>query len=236
MSTMTLGEVVKRIGESEDDRLRWLVEVVQRERKLTPGDQDNLALELVAFAIAGNPLPESYASHVAKYFDPMKHSVGPLEPHQVQRVLDRLRQVLCAVVRREQFMAVSEEGAGRRAFFQPTGRWIELPPEKLPIDELAARALDRLILQYGHFVKACPAPELRTTTGATCGRWFVASRPSQDYCSPRCQSRATTRAARKGTMTPAMQQARAREVNQKEVRKGLKRLLLDGGRKNTVRK
>jgi len=51
----------------------------------------------------------------------------------------------------------------------------------------------------GHYmVRTCPAPAPRARRGQACGRWFLATRESQVYCSRRCQSRAATQAFRQG--------------------------------------
>lgn len=56
--------------------------------------------------------------------------------------------------------------------------------------------LGMLLQTHAHLVKACPAPRPRSTKGEVCGRWFLANRPNQAYCSRRCQSRTTTRESR----------------------------------------
>jgi hypothetical protein len=54
--------------------------------------------------------------------------------------------------------------------------------------------LVRQIQEYGHLIKKCPAQAIRAAKGETCGKWFLAKRPNQDYCSATCVSRKTTRA------------------------------------------
>ena len=76
----------------------------------------------------------------------------------------------------------------------------------------AAQTLGDLIEKEGSFLKECPAPLPRDEEA--CGVWFVAKRPKQEYCSATCQSRASTRAARAGTETPAEK----RRKSGKEVR------------------
>jgi hypothetical protein len=70
--------------------------------------------------------------------------------------------------------------------------WEELPPKASWI-ERASRVLGRLILDAGHLLRECPAPK----GSRPCGKWFVANRPRQEYCSPKCQTRVTSRAWRK---------------------------------------
>lgn len=61
------------------------------------------------------------------------------------------------------------------------------------LESAVVGALYRLILDYGHLIKKCPAPALRAKEGELCGKWFLAERPNQQYCSTRCLSRRTTR-------------------------------------------
>lgn len=67
----------------------------------------------------------------------------------------------------------------------------------------AAQTLADLLEEHGHLLKECPALAPRAEAGETCGLWFVAKRPNQEYCSATCQSRASTRAAREGKDTAA---------------------------------
>src|SRR5262249_30742510 len=60
------------------------------------------------------------------------------------------------------------------------------------------RSIGRRLEAHGHLLKECPAPGVRAKAGETCGAWFVAGRPNQNYCSGTCQSRAATRNFRAG--------------------------------------
>ena len=55
---------------------------------------------------------------------------------------------------------------------------------------LAVTTLKKLILEYGHLLKACDAPKPRSKE--KCGQWFLASRVSQLYHSATCASRVST--------------------------------------------
>ncbi len=61
------------------------------------------------------------------------------------------------------------------------------------LEDVTLDALYDLILNYGHLIKQCPAPARRAKEDERCGKWFVAERPNQQYCSSRCLSRKTTR-------------------------------------------
>lgn len=93
------------------------------------------------------------------------------------------------------------------------GRWVPgLAPAPSVWAQLARRALGRAIEEAGHLLKECPAPLPRGQAGEICEKWFVATRPNQDYCSPECKRRATMRASRKGEKTAAVQKRHSEEA------------------------
>ena len=80
---------------------------------------------------------------------------------------------------------------------------------------LARRALAYAIRDAGYLLKACPAPASRGEAGESCGTLFVANRPNQEYCSATCQTRASTRAARRGEETPVVRKRREQAATKK---------------------
>lgn len=83
----------------------------------------------------------------------------------------------------------------------------------------AAQALGKLLLDFGHLVKECPAPKLRGKPGELCETWFVASRPNKLYCSSACQSRATTARSRPATTKSNGKLKRAKKTGTKQMKK-----------------
>lgn len=168
------------------DRLAWAVALVQREpREMTPGDRENLRLGLWAFPI---------------YLPSDRIGLLPPDEQEVREILKRFGDMIAKAARREEI-----ERRGKPPLIlswnSQTGRYTELA--RLADPDACERTLWILLREYGHLVKDCPAPAVRAKAGETCGVRFVAKRPNQDYCSATCQSRASTRAARAGTETPA---------------------------------
>lgn len=211
--------VHRRIGTTPRDRLAWVVGLVQRNPKeMTPGDRENLGLELAGF----------YHFEARAKGEPYIYS-----DEEVQEVLRAFGVVIERAVQRERISVggIMQEvekafaGKGGRpqhphrpgdiltdlavVWDDQGGRFIPWEAEVAAWTTRAVRALVRLIMGYGHLVKECPAPAPRGEEGETCGTWFVAKRPNQEYCSATCQSRATTRANRTGSDTPVMAKRRA---------------------------
>jgi hypothetical protein len=182
-----------RIGFSPRSRLAWAVRAVQRPRKeLTPGDWDNLRLELLGFIWPGN-MPES-AAH------------GPPSKEDAQEAVNRMGGIIEAAIKRQSVILSNIKDAVRVLRWDPETfiyRVVWGGQADLTWGDAAAEQLGRLLERVGSLLKECPAPAVRGREGETCGTWFVAKRPNQDYCSGTCQSRASTRAKRAGTPTPA---------------------------------
>jgi len=78
-------------------------------------------------------------------------------------------------------------------FNRGSGKWERWDHGKRdPVDVL----LEQLIPTYGHLIKVCAAPPARGEAGERCGTWFVAWRPPQIFCSPKCHNRAGAKAFR----------------------------------------
>ena len=197
--------IVPRIGRSTQERLEWIVAVVQRKEELTPGDRENLRLELAAFTWLGNPLPAWYLQRLRRHIGKVpKSHLGPVPADAIPLILERLRRNIGFVVKQTPHYPFDKNAQLWRAWDEHTGKWSAvLFRWEADWRDAAAEALDRLIAAHGHLVKECPAPAVRGKVDEICGRWFVAKRPNQDYCSATCQSRASTRAARGGIDTAA---------------------------------
>jgi hypothetical protein len=154
----------------------------------------------------GNPLPSWYLQRLRRHIGKLpKASLDPVPVLAIPSILDRLRTNMAFVVKREPHYPFNHTAQLWRAWDEQSGRWNAAFlwfEQEWP--DLAAIALDRLIGVHGHLVKECPAPAIRAKAEEICGRWFVAKRPNQDYCSSTCQSRASTRATRGGTQTAAV--------------------------------
>ena len=208
-----LHQIMLRIGRDARERLEWVVNLVQKNpAEMTEGDRDNVGVELAAFIHLGNPLPKEYADRLRAYGVEVgkgKIKLSPIEANDIAPVLERLRRNIKHVVKRENHYPADKSGQVWRMWNEPLNKWEAVSLRDSSEADSAAFALDRLVGEVGHLAKECPAPAVRAKSDEVCGRWFVAKRPTQDYCSSTCQSRASTRAARGGTDTAATRQRRA---------------------------
>jgi hypothetical protein len=210
-----LAFIQKRIGRTPRERLEWVVRVVQRKPKdMTPGDWDNLRSELTGFA-QGNSVRELgdgtllWLRKDGELFRPSQE--------EAKEMLTRMGGMIESAVKRQR-VTIGHVNATMVLHWCPRyhtdkgidPRWMRgwdgIEPDWA---DDAAIALGDLIEKEGTLLRECPAPLPRDEE--VCGVWFVAKRPKQEYCSATCQSRASTRAARAGTGTPAMQRRKAQK-------------------------
>jgi len=194
-----------RIGRTRRDRLAWVVRKVQEDpRTMTPPDVENLRLELAVFVSARGLRPYGETGSISG----KSGQVDQPTEAEARTMLERMGEMVQHAVNREPVPVAQVRGG-------LTLRWMDFEGKQwwqrdwsdfrtLSWEEQAAHAVAELLEREGHFLKECPAPAIRAKQGETCGLWFVANRPRQEYCSATCQSRASTRAARAGTQTPAM--------------------------------
>ncbi len=209
-----LEQFLSRISREPRDRLAWVVTLVQRGTgAMTRGDRANLQGELAAFLSLGvmGLARESLRPGATWSKALRKISVVTPLPDDIPGILMQVKRMIGPVVKRQRILLEERTGPIELLWNTAFGRWYPCDNRKLNMADLAAHALTPLILDYGHLVKECPAPGVRAKSGETCGLWFVAKRPNQDYCSATCQSRASTRAKRAGTPTPAALKRRAKE-------------------------
>jgi hypothetical protein len=173
----------RRVGATPKECLAWAVHFAQRDPDtMTVGDWANAEGELRAF---------------------LGVSVGPFAPgtlgaffgvarENIQGAHRALRAAIIAALRHEPIpLGRTTETAEWRPDLG--GRYaIGLTLPEVP--SWTARQFVHLLAMAGDVLRVCPAPPPRGQEGETCGTWFVQMRPQGVYCSPRCQSRATTRA------------------------------------------
>jgi hypothetical protein len=161
---------------------------------MTPADWDNLRSELAVFAVAG----------VGGAAGDRHGSLLRPELDEAKSILRGLGEMIAAAVRRERVDVGRSIVHNRLVWDVETGRYTTIPLGPYGSGEGWAsrdrRMLARLLEEHGHLVKECPAPEARDPA-TQCAVWFVANRPRQAYCSPRCQSRAATQAYRQKQTT-----------------------------------
>jgi hypothetical protein len=183
-----LNPYIDRVGRSPQGQLGWALRLAQRQpESMTPGDWDNMRHEITAFL----------ALHGYSSQSPVGHRLG-LPPEEVaHEIRKQLHEILAAVIQRgpdpiHLGRIQTMLGLCWRDDVQRFTRWTA----STGYPSLIASALQPLLEQHGHLVRACGAPSPRGGADETCGLWFVAARVQQRFCSPRCQSRATTRAYR----------------------------------------
>lgn len=206
----TLARILPRIGTQPRERLAWLVRVVQRRPgELTAGDRENLRLELGSFIYADGPFR---GIGTVSFREGRPVYTNWLPEEKVEPILRRLGEMVGTAVQREPVLIAKGWRAAYLWWREEEGRYEETPPGSLNWHERAARALANLLRDYGHLLRECPAPAVRAKDAEeTCGTWFVAARPDQEYCSPTCRSRAGARAFRAGTETAAMAKRNGRK-------------------------
>jgi hypothetical protein len=187
--------ILSRVGYAPRDRLAWVVREVQKKRDdMTPADRDNLRSELAVFTVAG--VGGAAGDRYGNLLRP--------EPDEAKSILDELGVMIASAVRRERVNVGPILVRNRLVWDTETRRYTTIPMGPYGASEgwssRARRMLARLLEENGHFLRECPAPEARDPE-AQCAIWFVANRPRQLYCSPRCQSRAATQAYRKKQTT-----------------------------------
>ncbi len=193
-----LAEAMRRVGRDSKDRLQWVLGFTQRDLgSLTPGDWDNLRLELPAFATS----PVVW-EHLRATLDRIPLAQNSLVPAlteteitqlqgEVRGLLDRLYKHGTARIGPLSVTYQVSRQEGTPAFSMPG----VLPASPGDFRSRVLQTMAELLLGYAGLLKLCHE--------AKCGRWFVAGRPNQLYCSLRCQSRAKTRQYRERMATQA---------------------------------
>jgi hypothetical protein len=200
--------ILDRVGWSPLDRLRWAVRSVERGHRLTAGEQEDLRAELAVFAGLG-PVGGG-----AEWED---GQIRKPQADEVQPILSEIGRLLQAAVNRERVLVARRVADLSLTWDARAGRFMEWDDDEDDDWSLRARrVLARLLREYGHLLKECPAPAPKEHDG-TCETWFVATRPRQGFCSPRCQSRAATRRFR---TKPAVAQRRRRDANRNRKQQG----------------
>lgn len=192
-----------RVGGTPHQRLDWAVRFAYRPLDgLTRGDWSNVRLELTAFA--GVLIREHDVDEVGRRSltrrRPERDAPAGYSPEDVQTLHREFARIIGDLLRSDRVdVGMYELTLTIERFpVPPAGstRPVRLTTSFPPGTSRATHVLAHLLGLYGHLVKECPAPLARGARDERCGRWFVAARPNQVYCSARCQSRATTRASR----------------------------------------
>ena len=181
--TATLHRIDARAG----GLLAWAIDFTQTELDgLAPTGWYNLRLELAAFLIP-------FSVEVSQRYGSMRSDDEVREVHEsFARIFSTLmRDQRVKIGRYDVELDVDRNGVAgiRLQSASRTGPYVTWL--MLQIFEVRGQ----------YTIRTCPAPAPRARKGQACGRWFLASRDTQIYCSRRCQSRAATQAFRLGAST-----------------------------------
>ena len=178
-SVEELQAAAKRIEGQAGGPVAWALEFAQRDLgAMTAGDWYNLRLELAAWLLPFSERPESESL-------PSEDETRRLQRRFATIVAGLLRDGQVPIGRYDISLSVNSRGA--------TGMTLKSPSMEGPY----VTRLMLILFENPRRIRACVAPAPRGPEGKTCGRWFLASRGGQAYCSRRCQSRASTQAFRR---------------------------------------
>ncbi len=205
-----------QLGRTPKERLAWAIDFVQKDlRALTPGDWLNLRSHLSAFAWTDvlSSVSPLLRSHRGLMVERLRYALASEE--EARQAHETFRQILDRVIRQTRVDLGHYRVQLVLSRRETASGWVMDPhissvhPVKQAASTLTTVAdfteapvtratfvLAHLLGPYAHLVKACPAPASRRAGGGRCGRWFLAKRPNQNYCSHQCQARAATRAHR----------------------------------------
>ncbi len=163
-----LERVLPRVGTDPLDRLQWALDFSKNDLgALTPGDWDNLRLELAAFS-----LPHVGVEARDSLFEMMGDEKILLLQEEIRELLADLYSLGFAYI---QVSSIVHLVTRRR-----------LPPKEQAPFNLRGRILQKLaelLMSFGDLLETCPE----------CQRWFMRGRKNQIYCGPQCQTRVNTR-------------------------------------------
>ena len=189
-----LDSILSRVGKTPRQWLEWVLRMAhENPRTMMPGDWSNARQELAVFV----------AFHLDGWIDYDESIKVPSEA-ETRTILPAFREAIEKVIRREPVPLGGFTSKAELHWVPRSQRYFQREQTEAEWLPRAMRAMGLLIVDYGHLVRACPALVPRGKEGDTCNRWFVATRSRQEYCSTRCQTRASTKAYREGTETAAV--------------------------------
>jgi len=205
--TLTKGELeslIERVGRTRTVRLAWALKFAQTDlARLMPGDRDNLTVELSAFI--------ELADHgdFTSSFIPPENETLRIIPFKLVRAVHRSFGRVLASFEREQcaelgpfkigyFLQLPDwvfkewKRRGKHQLDEVVGAYFESSRQQRLLygdtDQVALLGFGQLLDQFLSELRKCPDEK--------CGKWFVAWRSNQEYCTRTCKSRSATRAKR----------------------------------------
>ena len=204
---LTSGEgesLIRRVGRTRIKRLEWAINFAQVEfEKLTPGDYDNLRLELSAFINLGDhgDIAPSFVPPEGEALTVVSSKIVHTVNRSFRRILDSFENKQCAELGPFKigysltlagWVAGEVKRRGKRQIDAAVEEFFDRRQQQRLLygdrDQVALLTFGQLLDQFISGVRRC--------LDETCGRWFVAWRSNQEYCTRTCKSRAATRAKR----------------------------------------
>ena len=183
----------ERIGRNP---LGWILEVAQRPpEKMTAGDWENVRHELAIFArFNRDPFSAATSPGAGQTWIPTEaeaRDVCAALPAVFQKIVAH-EPVLSIAARPSATSWLIWDRSSRRYQRRLSGDTVEAKDRIL--DTLA-----QLVAGSRFGIRACEARRARGKKREKCGRWFVATRELQQFCSTRCQNREKAPRARSKT-------------------------------------
>ncbi|HEX7124885.1 MAG TPA: hypothetical protein VF406_03800 [Thermodesulfobacteriota bacterium] len=184
---------LERVSQNRRARLEWALDFAQRRLDQLP-EPAWLATQAEVAA---------FSRPSGGWFDqPVERSVAAED--EIRQTQQAFRKIFLALIgtrratlgpyRFEEVITTRPSVGAEVAPVSESGTTVEY--RGLKHDKLMTFLLARSLEEYAHLIRVCPAPAPRREPGEVCGRWFLAERSNQAYCSPQCQSRTATRRSR----------------------------------------
>jgi hypothetical protein len=203
-----------RIGVDPIDRLRWALEFAEADdAQLTELDRETVRWQLALFQVTPifwwDRLPTNYQLLRERFGRSRTQNLGAWEMkvpddalimsvrREFQKILNGLRTKGEHVLGLKFYYVIVLGGDGRTPEPDDFRAPIYVAQNALSRPQLhrAGGFEDEAVFKFAELL-AGHQGALRTCAEEKCSRWFVDRKPTQVYCSPACQSRATTRAHR----------------------------------------
>ena len=201
--------IYPRIGKTKRDRLAWLISLAQNSFSLNR-EKEKVLKVMMPGAWADRKVELAFFASLTTDGLSVEDGKIDMTEDQVKAILLRVNEMMKAAVNREEIRIDPFSCGGYLSWNASSGRYDWKEVTEGWTGRMIKTTID-LILEYGHLIRKCPAPPKHDKRGTECGTWFLANREDQQYCSARCQSRSTTRAARARGKAKELAQKRRKE-------------------------
>jgi predicted nucleic acid-binding Zn ribbon protein len=163
-------------GASELDRLDWAINATYNGKE----------------SLKDSEFQVNFAVFCGLAFPPFLSESGksnlPLD--QARLILRRFNRIIGRAVNRQNIF-IKKDVVVHHLIWEADRKRFSLAPEGSNFVDIATVNLLRLIRKYGHLIMRCDAPAAHLIS--KCGKWFLARRTDQRFCSKQCTSRVTSK-------------------------------------------